>query len=38
MNVICKKLKEWLHRRKRNRIYKKKIEELNKRDGFTYKH
>jgi len=38
MNEIYRKIKEWFYRRNRKKIYKKKIEELNKRDDFTYKH
>jgi len=38
MNILCRNIKEWFYRRNRKKIYKKKIEELNKRDNFTYKH
>ena len=34
---IIKKIKEYLHRRKQEKIYKKKLEELRKRDPFIYK-
>lgn len=38
LKFIYRKLKEWIHRRKREKMFKEKIKELNKRDNFTYKH
>jgi hypothetical protein len=36
MNII-KKIKEYFHKRKQDKIYKKRLEELRKRDPFIYK-
>lgn len=36
MNII-KKIKEYFRKRKENKIYKKRLEELRKRDPFIYK-
>lgn len=36
MNII-KKIKEYFRKRKENKIYKKRLEELKKRDPFIYK-
>jgi len=37
MFSIVKKIKEYFRKRKQNKIYKKKLEELRKRDPFIYK-
>ena len=36
MNLI-KKIKEYFRKRKQDKIFKKRLEELRKRDPFTYK-
>ena len=38
LNLIYRKIKGWIYRRKREKTFKKKIRELNKRDNLTYKH
>ena len=37
MFSIVKKIKEYFRKRKQDKIYKKKLEELRKRDPFIYK-
>lgn len=37
MFSIVKKIKEYFRKRKQEKIYKKKLEELRKRDPFIYK-
>jgi hypothetical protein len=35
---ILEKIKSWLKRRKEEKLYKKRLEELRKRDPFVYPH
>ncbi len=37
MNIL-KKIKEYIERRNMKKVYKKRLEELKKRDPFVYKH